>query len=103
MVFCPSFTRDISPFLKTKMLGFKFLGIFALLTPLALSAPSSLSKRAVSQAVLDDLVLYTKYASALELTTGSCPKPLNSTLVVQVSFMLSYARHDIVSNFTTAS
>lgn len=70
------------------MLGIKSLVTFALLTPLALSAPSSLSKRAVSQAVLDDLVLYTKYASALELTTGSCPKPLNSTLVVQVSFML---------------
>lgn len=81
------------------MLGFKLLVTFALLTPLALSAPSLLSKRAVSQAVLDDLVLYTKYASALELTTGSCPNPLNSTLVVQVSFMPTCARHEIVSNF----
>lgn len=81
------------------MLGFKLLVTFALLTPLALSAPSLLSKRVVSQAVLDDLVLYTKYASALELTTGSCPKPLNSTLVVQVSFMPTCVRHVIVSNF----
>lgn len=64
---------------------FKALISYALCITLALAVPSSLTRRDVTQDVLDDLILYAIYSSALELVTLSCPKPLNSTLVVQVS------------------
>lgn len=72
-------------FLRDARTMFKALISFALCAPLALAVPSSLNRRDVTQDVLDDLILYATYASALELITLSCPKPLNSTLVVQVS------------------
>lgn len=71
-------------YLATKMSLLNLFVCFALCAPLALGAPSILKGRAVAEEVLDDLVLYTKYASAVELITGPCPKPLDSTLVEQV-------------------
>ena len=60
----------------------------ASIASLVLGRPTTLGKRTVSADVLDDLVLYTKYSSAVEsivtLLLGTCPKPLNSTLVQEV-------------------
>lgn len=71
-------------YLATNMSLLNLFVCFALCAPLALGAPSILKGRAVAEEVLDDLGLYTKYASAVELITGLCPKPLDSTLVKQV-------------------
>ena len=64
------------------MLVQRFLLLIVPLLSLGICSATTIAKRSISEALFDELVFYTKYASAVEnLVVPDCPKPVNGTLV----------------------
>ncbi len=72
--------EPLSMFSFFSLLGVAFCIALVAATPTIISPP--LEKRSISQSLLDDLTLYTKYSSAAYQLV--CLSPLGNTLVVQV-------------------